>query len=315
MTTGELDTIRAALLAGAVIPYLGPSVLALDARNEVVPTSPDALVKRLTAKASVPHKIRNNLSATAQFIENFKHRKTVVNLMTEAFSAPVQPTELHRYLAGLTQLPMIVDTWYDNAMELALKAHGNAPGRASAAAGGMPGAAAWGQIQGLSQSEHFGYWTQAYCADGTKAADAEVTAWASLLYKPHGSITPAANFLVSDTDYVEVITEIDIQTPIPTSVQQRRSGRSFLFLGCRFANQLERTFARQIIKRSSAKHWAVLPTPPTKNEQRFLAEQNIQRIDARLADFVAMLTETQASDLRRQASSNSQATPCNTLMV
>jgi hypothetical protein len=46
------------------------------------------------------------------------------------------------------------------------------------------------------------------------------------------------NFLVSDSDYVEVLTEIDIQTPIPAVVQQRRTGRNFLFLGCRFSNQL-----------------------------------------------------------------------------
>jgi hypothetical protein len=213
----------------------------------------------LTAKASVPHKIRNNLSATAQFIENFKHRKTVVNLMSEALSAPVQPTELHCYLAGLTQLPMIVDMWYDNAMESTLQARD-----------------AWGQIQGLSQSEHFGHWTRAYRADGTQADDTEIADWTTVLYKPQGSITPAAHFLVSDTDYVEVITEIHIQTPIP----------------------------RQIIKRSSAKQWAVLPESPTKNELRFLQEQNIQRIDMSMADFVAALTATQTNDLPRRAASN-----------
>ena len=32
--------------------------------------------------------------------------------------------------------------------------------------------------------------------------------------------------------------EIDIQTPIPAIVQQRRKDRNFLFLGCRFAYQL-----------------------------------------------------------------------------
>lgn len=51
-------------------------------------------------------------------------------------------------------------------------------------------------------------------------------------------IDPVRNFLVSDSDYVEVLTEIDIQTPIPAVVQQRRTGRNFLFLGCRFSNQL-----------------------------------------------------------------------------
>ena len=37
----------------------------------------------------------------------------------------------------------------------------------------------------------------------------------TILYKPHGAVTPAQNVLVADSDYVEVLTEIDIQTPIP----------------------------------------------------------------------------------------------------
>ncbi len=58
--------------------------------------------------------------------------------------------------------------------------------------------------------------------------------WDTILYKPHGSIAPAKNFLITDADYVEVLTEIDIQTPIPDEVKARRTGRNFLFLGCRF---------------------------------------------------------------------------------
>jgi hypothetical protein len=43
------------------------------------------------------------------------------------------------------------------------------------------------------------------------------------------------------------------------------------------------------MKRSSERHWAVLPEAPTRMEARFLAEQNITRIEAPLADFVAAL--------------------------
>ena len=70
----------------------------------------------------------------------------------------------------------------------------------------------------------------------------------TLVYKPIGGHQPAGNYLVSDSDYVEVLTEIDIQTPIPPEVQALRSGRNFLFLGCRFDDQLTRSFARQIMK-------------------------------------------------------------------
>ena len=130
-------------------------------------------------------------------------------------------------------------------------------------------------------------------ASGAKApaeAPPDTLAWKTLLYQPLGSITPAANYIVSDSDYVEILTEIDIQTPIPEVVQMVRRGRNFLFLGCRFATQVERGFARQIMKRSSDRHWAVIEGPLSKNETKFLAEQNIVWIDAPLAEFVGELT-------------------------
>ncbi len=104
-----------------------------------------------------------------------------------------------------------------------------------------------------------------------------------------GAVTPAGNYLVSDSDYVEVLTEIDIQSPIPAVVQNLRAGRNFLFLGCRFDGEIGRTFARQIIKRSSDQHWAVLPGELTKNEQKFLDTYNITPIDITLAEAVAVL--------------------------
>lgn len=271
MTTTPLQEIADALAAGSAIPYLGPEVLNLEPVN--VPSTPADLVKMLTAKVSVPHKIRNNLTAAAQFIENFKHRKTIVSLMDEAYRPGVQPNALHRFLAGLNKKPLlIVDTWYDDAMAKVLASRGN-----------------WGQIQGVSQSEHFGQWVNYFDHTGNPVEAIEADSWHTVLYKPLGSIIPARNFIISDSDYVEVLTEIDIQTPIPPRVQELRTGANFLFLGCRFSNQLTRTYARQVMKRSSDKHWAVIEGPLTRMEQKFLEEQNITRIDLPLAQFVEWL--------------------------
>jgi hypothetical protein len=277
--TQLLNLIHGGLVNGRVIPYLGPAVLGLSAEPAKVPATQQELVVKLTARASVPHKIRNNLTAAAQFIENFKHRKTVATAMREAFSPQMNPTGLHSYLAGLPQLPLWVHAWYDNLPQAALAGQDRA----------------WGMVQGVSQAEHFGEWVHYFSSDGARrmdlsSANAE-SPWPMLLYQPIGSVSPAANFLISDSDYVEVLTEIDIQTPIPKSVQKLRAGRNFLFLGCRFASQLERIFARQIIKRSSDQHWAVLPDEPTRNERRFLEECHIKRIDTPLSEWAdALLT-------------------------
>jgi hypothetical protein len=288
-----LDAIFAALDAGQAIPYMGPGVLALAGEDCPLPASPEVLVARLTKAVTVPHKIRNNLTAAAQFIENFKHRQTAVKVMKEAFGADVAPTALHHLLAAIPDLPLLVHAWYDNLPQKAMAVRGTGT---------------WGIVQGASQAEHFGQWVQYFTADGTllaggepAEAPAQVAGWSSLLYQPIGSVLPNANFLVSDSDYVEVLTEIDIQTPIPERVQQIRVNRNFLFLGCRFSTQLERIFARQIMKRSSDRHWAVLSESPTKNERRFLAEQNVAVIDMPLADFTAALAARAGAAARRVA--------------
>jgi hypothetical protein len=273
MTNTSLNEIAQALATGSVVPYLGPGVLALDSATCHVPSAPDELVKQLVTKVSVPHKIRNNLTAAAQFIENFKHRKSVVSLMSDAYAPSVQPNTLHQYLAAISKKPLlIVDGWYDDAMAKALT-----------------GKCLWGQIQGVSQSEHFGHWVNYYDADGNETEASEADAWPVVLYKPLGSITPAKNFIVSDSDFVEVLTEIDIQTPIPPRVQELRTGANFLFMGCRFDHQLTRTYARQVMKRSSSKHWAIIEGPLTRMEKKFIAEQNITRIDMPLAQFAEWL--------------------------
>lgn len=272
MMTHSLDALRAALLDGRAIPYLGPGVLDLAAADCPVPRSPQVLVERLTAKVSVPGKIRNNLTAAAQFIENFKHRRTLSKALVEAFGHAVPSTELHDYLAALPRLPLLVHAWYDDLPQRALQARDD-----------------WAVLQGLSQAEHFGQWTQAYAPDGTPVQIDVAAGRSTLLYQPLGSVAPAANFLVSDSDFVEVLTEIDIQTPIPEVVQQRRCDRHFLFLGCRFSTQIERIFARQIMKRSSTQHWAVIPGELTRNERRFLGEQGIEHLDLPLTDFMAWL--------------------------
>ncbi|MFY9629115.1 MAG: SIR2 family protein [Methylocystis sp.] len=289
-----LSEIGAAFERGDVIPYLGPGVLSL-ARTSELPASPEQLVVHLTSAATVPHKIRNNLTAAAQYIENFKHRKTLVAAMNKAFTVATQPTSLHEWLAEQPRLPLLVNAWYD---DLPQKAFANREG--------------WGLVQGISQAEHGGEWVHYFRPDGSivpglrttrdssgaKApaeAPAETLGWKTLIYQPIGSVTPKGNYIVSDSDYVEVLTEIDIQTPIPEAAQAIRRGRNFLFLGCRFSTQIERNFARQIMKRSSDRHWAIIDGPLTKNEKKFLAEQNITQIEAPLVDFVAELTGAKVS--------------------
>ncbi len=271
----DLDDIRTALAASLVIPYLGPEILDLCG-DSGLPSTPEALADKLVAKVSVPFKIRRNLTAAAQYIENFKHRKTLAAMMNEAFASRAEPSHLHRYLASLP-LPLVVETWYDGTFAEALSSRTD-----------------WGRVQGVSRAEHRDQWVKYYAADGAEVPEEAAAGWTTLVYQPIGAARPGSNYIVSDSDYVEVLTEIDIQTPIPALVQELRVGRHFLFLGCRFNSQLTRSYARQVMKRcGDGPHWAVLPGEISANEAKFLEQQNIRRLDLPLADLMDRLLNTE----------------------
>jgi SIR2-like domain len=270
----SLTDVAARLRAGTMVPYLGPALAELS--KPAVPMNPEALAAFFGSKVALPRRAKGNAWAAAQHIESNKHRSTVTALMTEAFKSPVEPTPLHHHLASL-RLPMIVDTWYDGAMRSALGERSD-----------------WGEIQGITRAGiGEDRWYRFYDAAGAETSRSAADNWATLLYKPHGSVVPAKNFLISDADYVEVLTEIDIQIPIPDAVKDRRTERSFVFIGCRFNDQLLRTYARQITKRSGSPHYAIIePDTLTRNEIKFFISQGLTPIAMPLDRAVEILLAT-----------------------
>lgn len=276
-----LADLSAQVAAGHLIPYLGGEVLTMGGATPPVPAGARDLAHALCAKVPVPGRLRNNLWHSAQYIESFRHRMTLDRLMADFFKPVPEPNVLHRWLASLDQLPLIVDTWYDGAMRQALAERAD-----------------WGQIQGVSKARRVDEapWTRAYDATGAECPESDASAWSTVLYKPHGAAQPAGDVLASDADYVEVLTDIDIQTPIPLAIQQRRTGRGFLFLGCRFYDQILRTFARCIIKRSGGPHYAVLPVEDlSKNERKFLELEGITPLSVPLEEAALLLSGATAT--------------------
>ena len=253
----KIDEIARLWKAGDLIVYLGAD---LYPESPEFPTEPAALAAILSKRVAVPGRLSGRLHEIAQYIESHKHRKTLLSLMEEIFRKKVTPSPVHRLVQAFP-IPLVVDTWYSPESSELLIGPGDY------------------QISGVSRAEYRDRW---FRIDGRTSSGwdpvEDVSPGSRVLYRPLGTMDPGVEVLVSDADYVEVLTEIDIQTPIPKFVQEHRSGRHFLFLGCRFDNQTSRIFARQIMKRSSASHFVVRSGAVTSKEQLFYEREGIERL-------------------------------------
>lgn len=266
------ERVRAELQAGRLAPYLGPGLLSL-APSAPVPDSYEKLAEFLATKVALPKRARGNAWAAAQFVESRQHRASVTALMKQAFAAEVAALPIHRWLVDLAP-PLIVDSWYDDGLRQA-----------------FAGKAGWLEVQGITRAGiGEARWFRAYDAAGESVPIEAASAAKTLVYKPHGGVRPAGNFLITDADYVEVLTEIDIQNPIPECVRQRRTEVGFLFLGCHFNDQMLRTYARQIQKRSRGPNYAVFESEQlTRMERRFAAEIGLDIIVCPLPEAIERL--------------------------
>lgn len=247
------------LESGALAPYLGPGSIG---SGDAGPSTAEQLATDLAKKVALPKRVRGNVWSSAQYIESNRHRKTLVRHLADCFPLRPEPSTLHRRLASL-KLPLIVDTWYDASMRTALAERSD-----------------WTEIQGISRAAiGEDRWYRAYSRSGSEIPVSECESSTTILYKPHGAVSPAENFLISDADYVEVLTEIDIQTPIPEVVRERRRSLGFVILGCRFYDQMLRIYARQIAgKRTKGPLYAVIDPRQrlTPNEQRFFHDHRVR---------------------------------------
>jgi len=264
--------VRAALRGGKLAPYLGPGLLSLSP-NVAVPTSYEKLAEFLGSKVTLPKRAKGNAWASAQFVESRQHRTAVTALLNQAFAADVPPLPFHRYLVDLAP-PLIVDTWYDSALRQAFAGKND-----------------WVEVQGITRAGiGEARWFRAYDASGSQVSLETAEAAKTLVYKPHGGIKPSGNYLITDADYVEVLTEIDIQNPIPECVRKRRTDLGFLFLGCHFNDQMLRTYARQIQKRSAGPNYAVFENDRlTRMERRFAGELGLDIVICPIQEAVERL--------------------------
>ncbi len=274
-----LTTITEGLADGSVVPYLGAGALrgvTNKADGTPIPADSESLILAMNNGTPMAPKLMYEFPRAAMNLENKKGRKFIERFLTTTYGEKQWTvSELHSWLA-LANAPYIIDINRDTQLQDLYKDRPHT------------------LAVGLARIAGTDYRFKLYeFADGAykEVSLGEVNPALPVLFKPMGTPVPEANYIASDADYVDYITELMGGFAVPSFIKEYRIGKKYLFIGMRMQRDTERMVLGDLIYGADqAAGWALIPDP-TDKEKRFCAKKGLEVIDA---DWDVLLGHAQA---------------------
>ncbi|MDD5632067.1 MAG: SIR2 family protein [Methylococcales bacterium] len=124
-------------------------------------------------------------------------------------------------------------------------------------------------------------------SDYSEISQEQVNPKLPILFKPMGTPKPEANYVASDADYVDYITELMGGFAIPDFLKEYRKGKQYLFIGLPLNRDSERMVMSDIVYGAAEKKGWVLNKNPTAKEQRCCKKIGLEIVNAGVEDLLS----------------------------
>lgn len=278
MQDSLLHDLAGGIRSGDIVPYLGPGALhgVTDTLSgEAIPAKSEELILALNNGQPMAPRLMYEFPRAAMHVELKRGRSAVNRFLSETYGARKwSRSPLHAALMTL-QPTYIIDINRDTQLQelYADRPHLLILGIA--------------RIGGTDfRYKLYNYHGGAYTEITTEEADPELP----VLFKPMGSPLPEPNFIASDADHVDYITELMGGFAVPGFLKRRRENLRYVFIGLRMLRDTERMVLSDLIYANGGEPagWALIPEPTAK-EKRFCARQGIEIVEAGVEDFLAAI--------------------------
>jgi hypothetical protein len=270
-----IDTIKAGLKDGSIIPYLGAQALtgSVNAESgEPIPADRDSLILAMNNGRPMAPKLMYEFPRAAMNQELKRGRSFVTRFLNKLYGETEWTrAPLHDWIASFKPACVV-----DINRDLQLQAsYSDTPHNL------MIGIARIGGTDFRYKLYHY---------DGSKyeeITNEQADPSLPLLLKPMGSPQPEANYIASDADYVDYITELMGGFGVPKFFKEYRKEKKYLLLGLRLNRDTERmVLADLTYGRSCEGGWAVIPNATDKERRFCKTKLGIEVIDMPLAEFM-----------------------------
>ena len=272
MTPELREKLLAGLKDGSIVPYLGAGVLA-DVTNvatgEPIPADSDSLIIAMNGGKPMAPKLMYEFARAAMNIELKRGRTTVTKFLTRTYGETAWTRgAVHDWLKAISP-HYVIDVNRDTQLQ---DSYADIPHNL---------------IVGIARIGGTDFRYKLYLWDGIAYQKSGVINPAlPILFKPMGTPKPEANYIASDADYVDFITELMGGFSIPPEVKELRKGKQYLFMGLRLNRDTERmVMSDMIYSAAEPAGWALINNP-TDKERRFCKKQKLELIESDVFDLI-----------------------------
>ncbi len=270
-----MDNIVEDLKSGALVPFLGmgvfKEVIAKD--GSTLPYDSDSMVLALNNGRAMSPRLMYEYSRAAMSLEQRKGREFIVQMTNHIYSSKEYEVPLVYTFLKEIQPPYMIDTNMDDS---ACKVYEDVPHFMITGVSRVMG--------GYDRFVIYLYDvdTKQYNIVEKEKLNADIP----ILFKPMGSTVPAMDFIVSDADFVDWLTEAMGGYALPPFLKQYKQEKSYLFLGIDFGRDTFRMVANEITL--GLKDGIVVEPKEalTKKEQSFIEKHDLKAHRAEINDFI-----------------------------
>jgi len=262
--------------SGSIIPYLGAGALAGSVSvpgGDPIPADSDSLIYAMNNGSAMAPKLMYEFPRAAMNLELKKGRNFITRTLNKIYAETKWTrSPVHQWLSTIHP-HYIIDINRDTQLQ---ESYSNMPHTL------IVGLA---RIGGTNyRFKLFSYADGSYTETTPEAVDTSLP----ILFKPMGTPVPEANYIASDADYVDYITELMGGFGIPSFLKEYRIGKQYLFIGLRMTRDTERMVLSDIIYAADkpTTGWALIAEPNDK-ERRFCKKMGIEIIEADATELFA----------------------------
>jgi hypothetical protein len=270
-----MENIVEKLKDGSLVPFLGMGVFENTVAKDgsQIPYDSDSMILALNNGRAMSPRLMYEYSRAAMSLEQRKGREFIVQMTNHIFSSKeydLPPT--YKWLSQIKP-KYVVDTNMDDSLQ---KVYDDVEHFL---------------ITGISRitADYDRFIIYKYDLEKKEYVQIEkesLTLDLPILFKPMGSTKPQMNFIVSDADFVDWLTEAMGGYALPPQLKEFRADKEYLFMGVDFSRDTFRMVANEITIGLKGGITLLNKEELTKKEDKFIKTHNLENLKLSVNEFI-----------------------------